>query len=116
MSEIEPFEFECNGDQMRFMVDGDRVKRERIYVDPKSGKRSWITEYPIDARDIPGIRALLARDTRRVGVFARTIEKARDYAFKLDDLNDETKRCAELDALQSEWDAAPGETEGGDVR
>lgn len=54
------FEFEHDGDCMRFIDYGDRVKRERIYVDPKSGKRSWIIEYSIDGRDVPGIRALLA--------------------------------------------------------
>lgn len=107
MSEkIEPFEFECNDDIMRYVVENDTPKRQRIYHNPSSGVLNWITEYAIDKRDIPGIRALLAERARRDGVFARLMEVARNCIHPANERSHD-----ELDTIQREWD---GETKRGE--
>ena len=114
MSEIDPFEFECEGERMRFAENYGNEKEIWIEVPSNFTERGWTMAWRMSLDSSTGIRALLAERTRRNGVFARLVEVARgingveDWPVEaIDAVN------TQIDALQSEWHAAPGETEGG---
>ncbi len=97
------FEWDFNGHHMRFIDEDGRVKRERVYVHPKSGKHSWITEYPIDHRDAPGVRALLANRAEVMALYREAMDNARRWAEVLDGNMGSNARISKLDSLDARF-------------
>lgn len=138
MSEIEPFEFEIEGQKFRLSANED--KDYSCVEEIRDARWTYLSDHAFFTTH--GIRALLAERTR---LQSRIAELERAYNIESNNFCDtavdylalkeeDTRRAGvfarlmevaaseaprhmydKLDALQAEWDAAPCETEGGEA-